>query len=188
MVKLYNDNHTQTKYVQLPKSRLSWRSCNINGASDNMTLSNQDGKEISRKKCQDTSMDIELSKRINPKLKNDFDVLYKEICVWRDRELTKISVDSSLVDSFNPKLEVLSQETNIIRRIQHLYEEAKMTQQKARLSRKLKCLSSNKNWKLSNVELIEVQTPSIKRSRELVTLYDNLNDEKIHQDGKKNVR
>jgi len=117
----------------------------------------------------------ELQRRMHPKTKKDFEVLYNELEQWRMQETERIKEHET--DSESRRLamaELLRKETKLLQTIDRLKQSAAKENSHEKINKKLEFLSKPKqlgNW---DGEKTFVETPFTVRARELMDLYHGL--------------
>lgn len=119
----------------------------------------------------------ELERRLQPKTRKDFEILYSELECWRREERIKIEEKDSSAE--NKKLmacRLLEKETWLLRKIDRLRVKAMDSWKCKRRDTILALMSQPKQWELSNGDLAKVHTPFTTRAMELKHLYETLID------------
>ena len=138
-------------------------------------------------KCEKTC-DIEekIKARLHPKTRLDLQLMRKEVGQLREYKLKEIENDTKCNQEIRTerKARILSQETNLLRKIEGLGKG--LTQKKLERRRKTQ-LSTMRNgeqiWIMSNGEKVLVETPGTRYAASLTKIYGRLADFK-NQDGK----
>jgi hypothetical protein len=117
-----------------------------------------------------------LQRRLNPKTKEDFEALFREVEQWRDSKLKEIELlaDSSNEKKKEQKANVLSKETKLLRKIAVLKKEVIDRNSTRKLNEALTVLGSDEVWEMSNGEKILVETSAGKYASKLVEMHQEL--------------
>lgn len=117
----------------------------------------------------------ELERRMNPRTKKDFEVLYNEVENWRVAEKAKID-DAELPEE--ERLEALAQlldkETKLLQTIDNMKTKAGKVTKAVRVEKNLEALAAPKKWQMADGEVATVHTPFTTRAKELLDLYKGL--------------
>jgi len=112
----------------------------------------------------------QIERRLHPKFKGDFDLLYYELELWRRNEIEKLRP----VSRGTQAIDVLIKETKLLRKIENMQREAGKRGKCRKLDRALSRMSHPKSWTCVDGSCIEVETCLTKRSRQLRILYHQL--------------
>ncbi|KAJ8387714.1 hypothetical protein AAFF_G00151450 [Aldrovandia affinis] len=134
------------------------------------------GKEQTRRKrVKEEQVEAEYRRRMNPQTKEDFDLLYSALERWRNEEAEDINATLTGAKRKGALCTLLNEEVQHIASIgQHRQEAARKTEQKAVQTLLDKC-AAPKAWKSFDGKIIEMDTQSTIRARELQELYASLN-------------
>ncbi|KAL6057341.1 hypothetical protein STEG23_019236, partial [Scotinomys teguina] len=139
----------------------------------------QELKKI-REKEEWTQMDY--YRRHNPKTREDFELLYNALELWRQEEVAQIDQFLTQAERKAALCELLEKETQIISSIgRHRYL-ANMEHQEAAIQRFLDKCSAPKTWRRSNGKIIEMDTQFTLRARELQNIYKCVMLKNLSQD------
>lgn len=117
----------------------------------------------------------EVERRMHPRTKKDFEVLYNEVEAWRAAETRRIGEEAvSETDKAEQLAEVLAKQTKMLQTIEKLKATAARENRAVRVDRVLSSMASPKKWEGSDGEVAEVHTPFTTRALELKNLYDAL--------------
>eukprot|EP01135_Chromosphaera_perkinsii_P002035 Nk52_evm82s215 gene=Nk52_evmTU82s215 len=131
-------------------------------------------KEMRRLRAEDMEVKAH-NRRIAPRTKEDFEVLYAELEEWRARELEEISNPHLDEDEKKAKLmNILAQETKCISALDRLKVEANEDNRQRAIIKLMEAMSASKKWPAYNGTICEVETPVTLRAKELMCLYQSL--------------
>ena len=118
----------------------------------------------------------QIQRRMHPRTKADFAVLFAELEAWRLHETQRIKDSPGLsADDVAVALqELLNKEVKLLQTIDRLKTTAARENKWARTQSSLESMASPKEWCSSEGDLIEVETPFTTRAKELVDLYNGL--------------
>ena len=133
-------------------------------------------EEELRKAVERRREDFEIERRLNPKSKKDFELLYNELDAWREKEVEKSS-----------HAEVLAKETKALQTIDRLKARAATAHKAKRVDTILQLMAQPKKWQSSSGETREVATAFTTRAAELKDLYGALILKKQHVDDRLEV-
>eukprot|EP00026_Physarum_polycephalum_P009726 Phypoly_transcript_09860.p1 GENE.Phypoly_transcript_09860~~Phypoly_transcript_09860.p1 ORF type:complete len:436 (+),score=95.01 Phypoly_transcript_09860:40-1308(+) len=117
----------------------------------------------------------EIERRRNPRTKEDFDVLYRELEAWHQQETARI-VESTEEGSETRKGEMyalLQTQTQLLQTIDRLKLQAAKANQGPKVAKNLAQMAAPKQWGGGGVQ---VTTPFTKRAEELMVLYHGLKE------------
>jgi len=132
--------------------------------------------ERAMQKEADLKRQQEIERRMHPRSKHDFEVLYRELEAWRLQETQKINEDPDLsVPERKVALaQVLNKEVKLLQTIDRLKLSAAEENKSDTIEQTLSGLADSKKWGMSDGSLKEVDTPFTLRARELLELYHGL--------------
>jgi hypothetical protein len=118
----------------------------------------------------------EIERRMHPRTQDDFDILYKELEMWRLKETERIKTSNILnPDEKHKALEqLLHKETKLLQTIDRLKITANYQNKDQKIEKFLKSMSNPKKWSISDGRKTEVHTPFTTRAKELMDLYNGL--------------
>jgi len=118
----------------------------------------------------------QIQRRMHPRTKADFAVLYAELEAWRLHETARIKESAGLsAEEIAVALqELLHKEVKLLQTIDRLKITAARENKWARTAASLEAMASPKEWSSREGDLIEVDTPFTTRAKELVDLYNGL--------------
>jgi hypothetical protein len=152
----------------------------------------------------------DINRRLNPKSKNDFEILYAALEKWRMEEILKINATKSGAARKAALAVLLDQEAELIATIERYKIEASKENKEKQIQFLLEqvCLgdwkqgvfekrvlifffvlkmSSPKRWKYKDGTTTEVDTPYNLRAKELKDIYNSLNMKYLTQDERLDV-
>lgn len=118
----------------------------------------------------------EIERRMHPRTVDDFEILYKELEMWRLKETERIKTSNILnVEEKHKALEqLLHKETKLLQTIDRLKITAFHQNKDQKIEKFLKSMSNPKKWSISDGRKTEVHTPFTTRAKELMDLYNGL--------------
>ncbi|KAI1888435.1 hypothetical protein AGOR_G00185110 [Albula goreensis] len=128
-----------------------------------------------KRKEKEEQIEAEYQRRMNPKTKEDFALLYSALEKWRKEEVDRINSTLTGAKRKYALYKLLNEEAEHIASIsQHRLVAAKRNEEKAVQALLSKC-AAPKAWKSFDGKIIEMDTQSTIRARELHELYSSLN-------------
>ncbi|XP_054029756.1 IQ and ubiquitin-like domain-containing protein [Dryobates pubescens] len=128
-------------------------------------------EELQRKQAKEEKLRREYERRLNPKTKEDFELLYHAVELWRQEETEKINRSLTGAERKAALCGLLEKEAQLIASIgRHKLNVDEENQQKAILHFLDKC-AQPKRWKAYDGRITEMDTPHTLRARELFELY-----------------
>jgi hypothetical protein len=118
----------------------------------------------------------QIQRRMHPRTKADFAVLFAELEAWRLHETARIKESAGLsAEEVAVALqELLHKEVKLLQTIDRLKITAARENKWARTHASLEAMASPKEWSSREGDRIEVDTPFTTRAKELVDLYNGL--------------
>lgn len=119
----------------------------------------------------------EIERRLNPRSKKDFELLYNELHTWRHRETHRIAEELHDADPDSKRAargDLLAKEAKLLQTIDGLKARAAKDGRRQRIGKLLKVMARPKRWERSDGHVVVVDTPFSVRARELMELYDGL--------------
>ena len=118
----------------------------------------------------------EIERRMEPRSQDDFDILFKELEMWRLKETERIKTSNILSDEDKHKAleQLLHKETKLLQTIDRLKIKAFHINKEQKIEKFLKLMSNPKKWNISDGRKTEVHTPFTTRAKELMDLYNGL--------------
>eukprot|EP00118_Oscarella_pearsei_P001612 m.7913 g.7913 ORF g.7913 m.7913 type:complete len:634 (+) comp20015_c0_seq2:115-2016(+) len=133
-------------------------------------------KETLRKqKDKKNRLEVEFERRMNPKTKEDFDMLYHALEMWRKDELSKINSSLDGPERKAALCSLLEQEADLIASIGRHRISANEGQRHEKIRKILEKAASPRKWVAFDGKVTEMDTPYTVRAKELRELYDSLN-------------
>ncbi|XP_047921637.1 IQ motif and ubiquitin-like domain-containing protein isoform X4 [Anser cygnoides] len=139
-------------------------------------------EELRKKKEKEDKVRREHERRLNPKTKEDFELLYHALESWRQEEIERINGTLTGAERKAALCGLLEQEAHLIASIgRHKLNADEENQQKAVLHFLSKC-AQPKRWKAYDGKTTEMDTPYTLRARELLEIYRSVSMNDIPQD------
>ncbi|ORX54713.1 hypothetical protein BCR36DRAFT_581599, partial [Piromyces finnis] len=132
-------------------------------------------KERKRQELLERKRKKEIQSRLHPRTTNDFEILYNGLEAWRIKERDKIN-NANYPEPIRlaALANLLDQEAILIQKIDKLKQDANIENHERNINNLLNEMSSPKKWQTKK-GIVEVDTPSIIRARELKEIYQALN-------------
>ncbi|KAM4678088.1 IQ motif and ubiquitin-like domain-containing protein isoform 1-T2 [Discoglossus pictus] len=147
-----------------------------------MRLQWEENEELRKKKEKEDHLKREYERRMNPKSKEDFELLYHALELWRKEEVERINQTYTGAERKAALCALLEQETQFIASIgKHKLDANEDNQQKAIRSLLKKC-SEPKRWKAFDGKTTEMDTQYTIRARELHDIYTSINTKYFSRD------
>ncbi|EAS01129.2 IQ and ubiquitin-like domain protein (macronuclear) [Tetrahymena thermophila SB210] len=133
-------------------------------------------KEEEYRRNEEAKHKREIERRTHPRTKEDFNILYDELELWRTNEIQKIKENTSLSEQERKTLlkQILDKETDLLQTIDRLKIIASKENKEEKINKFLKQMSDPKKWLRSDGRYTEVHTPFTVRSKELMDIYNGL--------------
>ncbi|XP_033745272.1 IQ and ubiquitin-like domain-containing protein [Pecten maximus] len=144
-------------------------------------------EEIRKRKEKEERIKKEFERRMNPKTKEDFDLLYHALEKWRQEELERINHTMDDAERKAALCMLLDQETQLISAIGRHKLEADVENKDKRIQQFLKKAASPKKWKGFDGKVTEMDTPYTIRAKELQDIYNSINMKYLTQDERLDV-
>jgi hypothetical protein len=117
----------------------------------------------------------QIQRRMHPRTTTDFDVLHKELEAWRLHETARIkNSNMSDADKQEELKKLLAKEVKLLQTIDRLRVTASKENKFNVTKSNLEKMASPKEWRSSEGDVVEVETPFTTRAKELVELYNGL--------------
>eukprot|EP00698_Gefionella_okellyi_P004394 TRINITY_DN14057_c0_g1_i1.p1 TRINITY_DN14057_c0_g1~~TRINITY_DN14057_c0_g1_i1.p1 ORF type:complete len:396 (+),score=79.15 TRINITY_DN14057_c0_g1_i1:35-1189(+) len=130
----------------------------------------------------------EIERRMHPRSREDFDVLYNELEAWRLQETKRINaMDRPEQERMSLLAQLLYKETKLLQTIDKLKLSAGQENKDERVQRQLELMAAPKKWEMSDGVVADVHTPYTTRSRELLELYTGLKMTNLSLDNRLDV-
>ncbi|KAM3926857.1 IQ motif and ubiquitin-like domain-containing protein [Leptodactylus fuscus] len=135
----------------------------------------EEKEQLRKKKEREERLRKEYECRMNPKNKEDFELLYHALELWRKEEVDRIDQMYTGAERKAALCALLEQETHLISSIgRHKIDAGEENQQKAIQNLLNKC-SEPKRWKAFDGKTTEMDTQFTIRARELRDIYNSIN-------------
>ncbi|XP_061175886.1 IQ and ubiquitin-like domain-containing protein [Saccostrea echinata] len=144
-------------------------------------------EELKKKKEKEERIKKEFERRMNPKTKEDFDLLYHALEKWRQEELERINGTSEGAERKAALCMLLDQETQLISAIGRHKLEADSENKEKRIQAFLSKAAAPKKWKGHDGKTTEMDTPYTIRAKELRDIYNSINMKYLTQDERLDV-
>ncbi|XP_070322445.1 IQ motif and ubiquitin-like domain-containing protein isoform X1 [Odocoileus virginianus] len=132
-------------------------------------------------------MKLDYYRRHNPQTKEEFELLYNALELWRQEELTRINQSFTGAERKAALCELLEKETQIIASIgRHRYI-TYTENQEAEIQSFLDKCSAPKTWRRFDGKIIELDTQFTIRARELQNIYNCIMLKNVSQDERLDV-
>lgn len=117
----------------------------------------------------------EIERRRNPRTKEDFEVLYRELAAWHQQQTMRIqnTTEEGTEERKRESYALLQKQTQLLQTIDRLKLQAAKANEGPRIARNLEKMAEPKNW---GDGTIQVTTPYTKRAQELMALYHGLRE------------
>ncbi|KAM9078083.1 IQ motif and ubiquitin-like domain-containing protein isoform 4-T6 [Megaptera novaeangliae] len=144
-------------------------------------------EELRKIREKEEWMKLDYYRRHNPQTKEDFELLYNALELWRQEELARINQSFTGAERKAALCELLEKETQIIASIgRHRYI-AYTANQEASIQAFLDKCSAPKIWRTFDGKIIEMDTQFTIRARELQNIYNCIMLKNISQDERLDV-
>ncbi|KAM6091243.1 LOW QUALITY PROTEIN: IQ motif and ubiquitin-like domain-containing protein [Theristicus caerulescens] len=144
-------------------------------------------EELRRKKEKEEKLRREHERRLNPKTKEDFELLYHALKLWRQEETERINRTLTGAERKAAFCGLLEQEAQMISSIgRHKLNADEENRQKAILHFLDKC-AQPKRWKAYDGKITEMDTQYTLRARELFEIYRSISMNDIPKDERTDV-
>lgn len=133
--------------------------------------------EEERKRAEaDAKHNAEIQRRMHPRTRDDFEILYNELENWRQHETKRIE-ESGLpeIERLEALAQLLHKQTKLLQTIDRLKITATKENRSRRIKRMLELMAEPKKWELNDGDICQVHTPFSTRAKELMELYNGLN-------------
>lgn len=155
-----------------------WRARRLARSLKQEKIDNEENERKKLEKLQQQESEqkrIELQRRINPKKKEDFEVLYNELEQWRIQEIDTINQTETDTKKKQEALkELLRKETTLLQTIDRLKQTASKVNATEKINKKLEYLAKPKTIENFDGQKTYVETPFTVRAKELMELYHGL--------------
>ncbi|KAL3853468.1 hypothetical protein ACJMK2_017004 [Sinanodonta woodiana] len=144
-------------------------------------------EEIKRRKEKEDRIKKEFERRMNPKTKEDFDLLYHALEKWRQEELERINNTLTDAERKAALCMLLDQETQLISAIGRHKMEADAENKDKRIQQFLEKAAAPRRWHGFDGKITEMDTPYTIRAKELQDIYNSINMKYLTQDERLDV-
>ncbi|XP_064632189.1 IQ motif and ubiquitin-like domain-containing protein isoform X2 [Lineus longissimus] len=144
-------------------------------------------EEMRKKKEKEDRIKREFERRMNPKAKEDFDLLYHALEKWRQEELDHINSTLSGAERKAALCQLLEQETQLISSIGRHKLEADNENKQKRIQSFLDKAAAPKRWRGHDGKMTEMDTPYTIRAQELRDIYATTSMRYLTQDERLDV-
>lgn len=136
----------------------------------------QERMEEEFRKNEEIKHKEEIERRMHPRKKDDFNILYEELEVWRLNETEKVKKNTkmSAEDKKIALKKLLDKETELLQTIDRLKINANKLNKQDKIQKFLASMANPKEWKRSDERYTEVHTPFTTRAKELMDIYNGL--------------
>lgn len=135
----------------------------------------------------ETRRQADIQRRLNPRTKGDFEILYAALEKWRQEEMAKINATKTGAARKAALAILLDQETELIATIERYKIEANKENKEKNIQAFLDKISAPRRWKYKDGTTIEVDSPYNIRAKELKDIYNSLNMKYLTQDERLDV-
>ena len=144
-------------------------------ADKDAQLSRQHDEEKTNSQRKEDEQAKQIHRRMHPRTKADFDLLYQELQAWREHESNRITALSDTPEEREKALSILlSKEVKLLQTIDRLRIVAAKQTKAQRTNTRLSQMQSPLEWKTSAGTRVEIISPHTVRAMELVSLYHAL--------------
>ncbi|XP_074451951.1 IQ motif and ubiquitin-like domain-containing protein isoform X4 [Larus michahellis] len=180
----------ETQVIVLQKYFRRWHAINVVQnlrEEKRLRLAWEAQAELWRKKEKEEKLRREHERRLNPKTKDDFELLYNALELWRQEETERIDRTLTGAERKAAFCGLLEQEAQLIASIgRHKLNANEENQQKAILYFLAKC-AQPKRWKAYDGKVTEMDTQYTLRARELLEIYRSVSMNDIPKDERLDV-
>ncbi|XP_015484663.1 IQ and ubiquitin-like domain-containing protein isoform X2 [Parus major] len=139
-------------------------------------------EDLQKKREKEEKLRREYEKKLNPKTKEDFELLYHDLELWVQEETGRINRTLSGAERKAALCALLEEETQLIACIGMHKQDANVeNQQKAIMQLLVKC-AQPRRWKAFDGKITEMDTQSTLRGKELLEIYRSINTKDIPKD------
>lgn len=144
-------------------------------------------RELRRQQDIEQRRQMDISRRLNPKTKDDFEILYSALEKWRFEELSKINATKTGAARKAALAMLVDQEAELIGTIERYKIEASKENKEKQIQQLLERMARPKIWKYKDGSTTELDSPYNIRARELKDIYNSLNMSYLTQDERLDV-
>lgn len=144
--------------------------------------------EDERKQEEEKRQRYEVERRLRPKTKEDFSILYNELHEWKDQQITEAKSSNLSDKELKARLrEIVIHQAKALKNISDLKGIAGKHSKDKRVMQLLDAMAMPKKWEMGNGEVQEISTVSTERAALLRDLYHGLNDANAQLDTRLDV-
>ncbi|NXE92667.1 IQUB protein, partial [Menura novaehollandiae] len=152
-----------------------------------LRLAQEAQEELRKKKEKEEKLTREYDRKLNPKTKEDFELLYHDVELWMQEETERINRTLTGAERKAALCGLLEQEAQLIACIgRHKLNANKENQQKAILHLLDKC-AQPRRWKAYDGKITEMDTQDTLRGKELLEIYRGISTKDIPKDERADV-
>ncbi|KAL8612502.1 hypothetical protein ACOMHN_053756 [Nucella lapillus] len=144
-------------------------------------------EEIRKQKEKEERIKREFERRMQPKSKEDFDLLYSALEKWRVEELERINNQLTGAERKAAMCMLLDQETQLLSAIDRHKLETGVDNKQQRIQDFLEKAAAPKKWHGFDGKATEMDTPYTLRAKELRDIYNSINMKYLTQDERLDV-
>ena len=150
------------------------RMLQLRGEKERREGTEREGSEA-LKAAREAELQRQIHRRMHPRSKEDFRLLYQELAAWREHEAQRIHSASPTAEEREKAISLLLlREVKLLQTIDRLRLVAGQARSDAVTQARLEAMQSPLEWTTSEGTRVEVVTPHTVRAQELVTLYQGL--------------
>ncbi|NWW74083.1 IQUB protein, partial [Climacteris rufus] len=148
----------------------------------NLRLAQEAQEELRKKREKEEKLRREYERKLNPKTKEDFELLYHDLELWMQEETERINRTLTGAERKAALCALLEEETQLIACIgMHKLNANKENQQQAILHLLEKC-AQPRRWKAYDGKITEMDTKDTLRGKELLEIYRSISTKDIPKD------
>ncbi|NWS67227.1 IQUB protein, partial [Crotophaga sulcirostris] len=144
-------------------------------------------EELRKKQEKEERLRREWEGKLNPKTKEDFELLYQALELWRQEETERINRTLTGAERKAALCELLEQEAQLIASIGRRRLNADEENQQKAILRFLDKCAQPKRWRAYDGKITEMDTPYILRARALFEIYCSISRNDIPKDERTDV-
>ncbi|KAK7101379.1 IQ motif and ubiquitin-like domain-containing protein [Littorina saxatilis] len=144
-------------------------------------------EEVRKQKEKEDRIKLEFQRRMHPKSKEDFDLLYAALEKWRLEELERINSSLTGAERKAALCMLLDQETQLLAAIERHKLETGVDNKHNRIQDFLEKAAAPKKWRGFDGKPTEMDTPYTLRAKELRDIYNSINMKYLTQDERLDV-
>lgn len=144
-------------------------------------------EELRKQKEKEDRIKNEFDRRMHPKKKEDFDLLYAALEKWRLEELERINATLTGAERKAALYMLLDQETQLLAAIDRHKQETGTDNKQQRIQDFLDKAAAPKQWRGVDGKMTHMDTPYTLRAKELREIYNSINMKYLTQDERLDV-